>query len=217
MFLAANQLLPGSGHCSGTGATFVKAVCFPPEDRKSHVYTMWTWRNLSSCHVLKIPLAPLLSLHIHVTWLITETICSTCVIKCPSAPWSTVSVSVCWLVQFSNQHMDLCVGFCSSPRDKSIPQRTQPLTKVSSRLLMWAVSVAQWQEEIKLFLERTGHGRDSLFFLRLSLSEVRRRSFYLETDGDFFSHQILASNFILLFMFSSKCPVFGAAVGNVKG
>lgn len=81
--------------------------------------------------------------------------------------------------------MDLCVGFCSSLQDKSIPQRTQPLTKISSRLLMQAVSMAQWQEEIKLFMERTGEGRDSLF---LSLSEVLRPPFYLETDLRTFPH-----------------------------
>lgn len=86
--------------------------------------------------------------------------------------------------------MDLCVGFCSSPQDKSIPQRTQPLTKVSSRLLMWAVSVAQWQEEIKLFLEGTEMG-GTRFSFSVCPSLRSGLSFYLETDGDFFSHQIL--------------------------
>lgn len=50
---------------------------------------------------------------------------------------------------------------------------------------MQAVSMAQWQEEIKLFVERTGDGRDSLF---LSLSGVLRLPFYLETDLRTFPH-----------------------------
>lgn len=57
------------------------------------------------------------------------------------------------------------------------------LSEISSRLLMQAVSIAQWREEIKLFMEKTGDGRDSLFFLRPSLSEVLRPPFYLETHS----------------------------------
>ncbi len=47
---------------------------------------------------------------------------------------------------------------------------------------MRPVSITQWQEEIKLFMEKTGDGRNSLFFLCLSLSDGLSPPFDVEPD-----------------------------------
>lgn len=86
---------------------------------------------MKSYQALLIPFGPHLSMRIYVMWLIIESICSTYVIK--SSPEHlpvclSAQLSVCLLhAEFSNLQIDLCVGFCSSLQDKSIPQRTQTL------------------------------------------------------------------------------------------
>lgn len=154
--------------------------------------------------------------------LFAESICPTCVIESPSPPGALACPSVCpsdISSGFSSHCVALCVGFCSSRRDaQSIPQMTQTLRRITSRLLVEAVSVAQWQEEIKPFMERPGDGRDGLLLLRLSVSQVLRAAFYFKRDLRTLSNikywgQIRFCCLVAI-IFSCKHPVSIAAVGR---
>lgn len=144
---------------------------------------------MKSYQALLIPFGPHLSMRIYVMWLIIESICSTYVIKSQSAPLSTclsVSLHSCLSVSCTLSSLTFrqtfVLAFVLPYKTNQFLKGLKLLSKISSKLLMQAVSIAQWQEEIKLFVETTGDGRDSLFFLRLSLSDVLRPPFYIKTD-----------------------------------
>lgn len=146
------------------------------EDIKSHMWTLRIPEESMSSPVLVFPPVPTRPLsysgYAALLWIYL--------------PWAPARPSVCpsdISPGVSGRCLALCVGFCSSRRDaQSIPQTTQTPSRITSRLRVQPVSIAQWQQEIMLFMEGPGDRRHGLVLLRLSISQVLSATFYFKRD-----------------------------------